>query len=113
MLLSVSPGATIGVPDGATSAVRGGPTGAGSGGAVGATRLCGATAATDERYRGITRCWPGCTAAGVGMPFASISAETGTPWARAIVSRVSPGPTVMGVPPSQVQTGCGGAARIE
>src|SRR5580658_10517151 len=44
------------------------------------------------------------------MPFACMIAETGTLCCREIVSRVSPGPTVMGVPPSQVQVGGGGAA---
>ena len=37
-------------------------------------------------------------------------AATGTPWRCAMLSTVSPGATVIGVPPSQVQVGGGGAA---
>jgi hypothetical protein len=43
------------------------------------------------------------------MLLACMIAEAGTPWRRAMVSTVSPGATVTGVPPSQVQfeTGAG------
>src|SRR5258708_40211602 len=51
--------------------------------------------------------------AGLVMLFACMMAETGTPCWREIISSVSPGATVMGVPPSQVQAGGGGAAGIE
>ena len=44
------------------------------------------------------------------MLLASMMAATGTPYRRDSVSRFSPGATVIGVPPSHVQTGGGGAA---
>src|SRR5271156_832678 len=116
MLLSVSPAATTWTTGGGTSALRGAPTGAAEGtvGPVAASRVCGGVAAAvDGRRRGITRCWPGRTIAGLVMLLASMTAETGTPWRCAIISSVSPGATVTGVPPSQVQTGGGGGAGIE
>ena len=51
---------------------------------------------------------PGCTAAGLVMLFASMMAATGTPWRREMLSSVSPGATMIGVPPSQVPGGGGG-----
>ena len=41
--------------------------------------------------------------AGLVMLLACMMAETGTPCWREIISSVSPGATVIGVPPSQVQ----------
>src|SRR5258706_14305082 len=48
-------------------------------------------------------------AVGAAILLACMMAEAGTPWRRAMVSTVSPGATVTGVPPSQVQfeTGAG------
>ena len=46
--------------------------------------------------------------AGLVMLLACMMRRAGTPCRRAIVSRVSPGSTVTGVPPSQVQAGGGG-----
>ena len=43
------------------------------------------------------------------MLLASMMAATGTPYRRESISRVSPGAKTTGVPPSQVQTGAGGA----
>src|SRR5208282_5601755 len=51
--------------------------------------------------------------AGLVMLFACMMAATGTPCCRAIISSVSLGATVIGVPPSQVQVGGGGAAGSE
>ena len=50
---------------------------------------------------------------GLVMLLACMMAETGTPCWREIISSVSPGATVIGVPPSQVQAGGGGAAGTE
>ena len=51
--------------------------------------------------------------AGLVMLLACMMAETGTPCWREIISSVSPGATVIGVPPSQVQVGGGGAAASD
>jgi len=49
--------------------------------------------------------------AGLVMLLACMMAETGTPCWREIISSVSPGATVIGVPPSQVKRGGGGGGR--
>src|SRR5216684_3824862 len=62
----------------------------------------------------MTNCWPGWIAPGGVRLLACMMAEAGTPWRREMLSTVSPGATVTGVPPSQVQwplgAGLGAAA---
>src|SRR5580698_876485 len=112
MLCNVSPGATTCMPVVGANAVRGAPTG--MPGTVEAIRVVGGTeAAAEGERRGITRWSPGCTMAGLVMLLACMMAETGTPCWREIMSKVSPGAIVIGVPPSQVQAGGGGAAGTE
>ena len=110
MLLSVSPGATTCTPDGATSAVRGGPTGAGIGRRGRGDARCrrpmaapgDAIARDDQMLAGMHHRRAGDV---VGLHDAPRPARHAG--ARSI-SSVSPGPTVIGVPPSQVQVGGGG-----
>src|SRR5437867_118096 len=59
-----------------------------------------------------TRC-PGRMLAGAVMLLASMMADAGTPWRRAMESRVSPRATVTAVPPSQLHLPLAGLAALE
>src|SRR5579871_917955 len=96
MLLRVSPRATTCTPEDCGTDTRGSP--------ALAMPLAG-----DERRRGITKCCPGRTAAALVRLLAERMAATGTPCLREIVSSVSPRATTIGLPPSQVHCGGGGA----
>src|ERR1700730_16649219 len=50
----------------------------------------------------MTRRWPAWIALGEASLLASMMIATGTPWRRAMLLTVSPGATVMAVPPSQL-----------
>src|ERR1700686_5053950 len=50
----------------------------------------------------MTRRWPTWIALGEERLLASRMIATGTPWRRAMLSMVSPGATVTGMPPSQL-----------
>src|SRR6516225_8893229 len=63
----------------------------------------------------MTSRWPGATVFGLEMALACTIAWTGTPCFRAMISSVSPGPTMTAVPPCQSQlpgAAAGAAAGI-
>src|SRR6516165_1465916 len=60
----------------------------------------------------MTSCCPGWTSAGGVRLLAFMMAGAGTPYRRAMVSMVSPGPTVTGVPPSQLQCPLGAGLGV-
>src|ERR1700686_3849725 len=99
MLLSVSPGATTWTPEFTEPVVRGAPAGMVPGpvGTDEARRVAGGAPARGRCGR--TRCMPGWTIAGLERLLASMIAASGTPCRREIISSVSPGATVIDVPP--------------
>ena len=108
MLCSVSPGATTCTPESAP--VRSAARRPASPVRSEATRVVGGASRAVELRRGITRCWPGWTGrAGDVVGLHDRGDRHAVPARNHL--EVSPGATVIGVPPSQVQAGGGGAGR--